>query len=334
VPPSQSGRLESRWIESTSISPAGSKVEPGHTLETMPDEPEQPKQRVFPGLLRILLAFAVVAVLFWITGCMERMFYQPTVGPTPAPMHPPGVEVVRFQSRDDTELVGWFIPAQTAPPDGGKSPTILHVHGNAGNIESHVWFTEFLPAHGFNVFLFDYRGYGESQGTASKRGPLIEDTHAALDGMLARPDVDPKRIGMYGQSLGGAIGINVMADRPEIRAAVLESAFSSWREEAANVVGGEPPGIIGRTLAWVMIPDTHRPTDAIARVNRPVLLLHGDADSLIPVSHSRRLKAASNGHATLIEYPGGDHNTLRDSHPEMEQAVLEFFRKHLTNRVD
>jgi len=297
----------------------------------MSDEPKTSKRRAFPGLIRILVTLAVVTAFLWITGCMERMFYQPTVGPTPAPR---GVEVVRFPSRDDTLLTGWFIPAQTPPPDGGTSPTILHVHGNAGNIESHAWFTEFLPAYGFNVFVFDYRGYGESQGKATRRGPLVEDTNAALDALLAREDVDPKRIGMYGQSLGGAIGINVMADRPEIRAAVLESSFASWREEAANVVGGEPPGMIWRSLAWLLIPDSHRPTDAIARVNRPMLLLHGDADTLIPVSHSRRLLAASNGHATLVEFPGGEHNTLRESHPQMEQAVLEFFRQHLASPAE
>ena len=301
----------------------------------MSDELKTPKRRALPGLIRILVAVVVVAVLLWITGCMERMFYQPTVGPTPAPLSPPGVAVVKFPSRDDTLLTGWFIPAQAAASTGGAplAPTILHVHGNAGNIESHAWFTEFLPAHGFNVFIFDYRGYGESQGKATRRGPLIEDTHAALDTLLARTDVDPKNIGMYGQSLGGAIGINVMADRPEIRAAVLESSFASWREEAASAVSGEPPGLVGRSLAWLLIPDSHRPTDAIARVNRPLLLLHGDADSIIPISHSRRLLEASNGHATLIEFPGGEHNSLRESHPLMEQAVLEFFRQHLARHA-
>ncbi|MHC4992168.1 MAG: alpha/beta hydrolase [Planctomycetota bacterium] len=169
-----------------------------------------------------------------VTGCMERLFFYPTRGPTPVR---PGTEPVRMTSADGTPLFGWFVPSRSDRVD--RAPTILHVHGNAGNIESHFWFTEYLPAAGFNLFIFDFRGYGESGGHARRRRPLIKDTHAALDALLARDDVDPARIGLYGQSLGGAIGLSVMAERPEIAAAVIESAFASWRDMAANALGGD-----------------------------------------------------------------------------------------------
>jgi hypothetical protein len=263
---------------------------------------------------------------------MERLFYVPTAGAVNKPGVVPRVEDVDFRSADGTRLHGWFFPANPASPgfDPAVAPaTILHVHGNAGNIESHTWFTEYLPDAGFNLFIFDYRGYGQSEGAARKRADLIADTHAALDALLERDEIDPARIGLYGQSLGGAIGINVMADRTEIRAAVIESAFTSWREIAASIVGGEPPNLIGRALAWLLIKDTARPLDAIARIDRPILLLHGDADRIIPIAHSRRLAAAA-PEGTLIEFPGGDHNTLRDSHPVVEEHVVEFFRRTLT----
>lgn len=277
---------------------------------------------------RVFLLGAVILVLvLWTTGCMERLFYYPTQGATYPPPHLSTAESVTFQSGDGTKLHGWFIPAHnvSSPRD---APTILHVHGNAGNIESHVWFTDYLPEAGFNVFIFDFRGYGRSEGKARSRGPLIADTRAAVDALLARSDVDPKRIGMYGQSLGGSIGLNVMADRPEIRAAVLESTFASWREAAASAVGGDPPNPIGRGLAWLLIKDDHRPVDAMKRIERPILLLHGTADGTVPISHGRRLAEAGQ-RAELIELEGGDHNTLRETHRQVEQLTIEFFRKHL-----
>ena len=269
----------------------------------------------------------ILLTVLWATGCMEQLFYQPTRGETLPPPHLAEAESVWFHSADGTRLHGWFIPA-SGVRDAASAPSILHFHGNAGNIESHVFFTEHLPPAGFNVLIFDYRGYGRSEGSARRRATLIADGHAALEALLARPDVDPHRIGMYGQSLGGSIGINVMADRPEIRAAVLESAFASWREMAANAVGGDPPGFVGRTLAAVLIKDSYRPDVAIARTGRPVLLVHGTADTIVPISHSRRLAAAS-ATAELIEVPGGDHNTLRETNPEVDRLTIEFFERHL-----
>jgi dipeptidyl aminopeptidase/acylaminoacyl peptidase len=258
---------------------------------------------------------------------MERLFYLPLRGDTLPPEQLHDVESVFFESRDRTRLHGWFIPALGTVP-GSKAPTILHVHGNAGNIESHVAFSAWLAPAGFNVFIFDYRGYGRSAGSARSRGPLIEDTEAALDALLRHPAVDPARIGMYGQSLGGAIGLDVMARRPEIRAAVIESAFASWRDIAANAVAGDPPNAGARALAAVLISDAHRPEDAVRRIDRPILILHGSDDSIVPVSHGRRLAAAA-PHARLVEVPGGEHNSLRFEHPEVDRVTVEFLRENL-----
>ncbi|MHC4081975.1 MAG: alpha/beta hydrolase [Planctomycetota bacterium] len=278
-----------------------------------------------PGVAA-LVVIALVAVVS-ATGCMERLFYYPLRGRTDPPPHLAGAESVWFRSADGTRLHGWFIPAG-GPALVERIPTILHVHGNAGNIESHVGFTEYLPAAGFNLFIFDYRGYGQSEGRARRRGPLIADSQAALDAVLTRNDVNPDRIGLYAQSLGGAIGLNLMADRPEIRAAVIESSFASWRDMAASAVGGDPPGAVSRFLASILINDDRRPLDAVARIDRPILLIHGADDTIIPVSHSRRLSEA--GPTTeLVEIAGGDHNTLRWTNPEIEQLTIEFFKKHL-----
>lgn len=252
---------------------------------------------------------------------MERLFYQPTAAPTTPPPHL-AAENVWFRSADGTRLHGWFIPAARGPR---LAASVLHVHGNAGNIESHAWFSEFLPPAGFNVFIFDYRGYGRSAGRPRRRGPLIEDAIAALDALLARPEVEPRRIGMFGHSLGGAIGLNVMAKRPEVRAAVIMSAFSSWREMAASAIGGGP---VSRVLARLLIRDGARPDEAIARIERPLLIIHGTGDAIVPVAFSRRLATRAR-HAAFVEVPGGDHNDMRDTHPEIDAMIIQFFRENL-----
>lgn len=301
-------------------------IEAPDTRENRP-----PRLRFPRRALRTLILLIAAIMILRMSGCMERLFYHPTAGPTPAPASLPGAELVDFASRDGTRLCGWFIPATTNTTDAtSRAPTILHVHGNAGNMNDHAWFTEYLPAAGFNVFIFDYRGYGQSAGRALRRSGLIADTHAALDSLLARTDVDPARIGMYGQSLGGSIGLNVMAARLEIRAAVLESAFSSWPEVAANALSGDPPSWWARLLARMLISDASRPDEAIARcAPRPILIMHGDADRLVPVSHGRRLQIAGGANVELVEVAGGDHNTLRDTNPEIEERIVEFFRRHL-----
>ena len=257
---------------------------------------------------------------------MERLFYYPSRGETVPPPHLSAAESVWFHSGDGTRLHGWFIPAENR----ATAPTVLHLHGNAGNVESHVWFTEYLPPAGFNLFIIDYRGYGRSEGSARRRGPLIADGHAALDTLLGRPDIDRSRIGLYGQSLGGAIALNVMADRTELRAAVIESPFASWRDIAANAVGGDSPGSVSRMLARLFIKDGDRPLDAVTRIKRPILLIHGTADGTIPASHSRRLAEAGST-VELIELDGGDHNSLRTTHPEVDELTIEFFRRNLAS---
>jgi dipeptidyl aminopeptidase/acylaminoacyl peptidase len=277
-------------------------------------------------VLRLPVILLVVGAILCVSGVLERLFYHPDAGTTPLPGIVAGEEAMTFTSADGTTLHGWFLPAvREGAGRPGLAPTVLHVHGNAGNITSHIGFTDYLPSSGFNLMVFDYRGYGQSHGRATRRDDLIADTAAALAALRGRPDVDPDRIALYAQSLGGAIGLNVMADHPEIRAAVVESPFASWRDIAADALGGGP---IARGIARLAIPDWRRPDAAIAAIDRPVLIVHGDADRIVPVEHGRRL-AAAGPTAELIELPDGGHNTLRHTHPEIERIVVRFLREHL-----
>lgn len=283
--------------------------------------------RIVRSALGSLVLVSILLATLSIGGCMERMFYWPTREPTPPPLAFAGAERVEFPSNDGLTLVGWFIPA-TNGPSGAAAATVIHVHGNAGNINDHLYFSEFLPAAGFNLFIFDYRGYGESEGKARRRADLIADAGAALDAVLARDDVDPVRIGVFGHSLGGAIALNVAAEREEVRAVAVVSAFTGWREIAADSIGGGDGGPVARFFARVLIADGHRPIDAIAKIDRPILVIHGAADQIVPVRHGRSLAEAAPD-ARFHEIPGGRHNDLRDTNPEVDELLTAFFAAEL-----
>src|ERR1051325_11044653 len=151
--------------------------------------------------------FGLALALACLTGCVQGAFYHPdrVLYDTPARL---GLkyEQVTFASQDGTRLVGWFIPARGyADPKRAKG-TVVHFHGNAQNLSAHWQFVDWLPQRGFNLFVFDYRGYGASQGSPEPKG-VFEDSLAALDYVRARPDVDPERLLALGQSLGGTNAI-------------------------------------------------------------------------------------------------------------------------------
>ena len=171
----------------------------------------------------------MLAIVILLSGC-TGVFFQPHHIQVRTPDNLGlNYEDVYFESSDGVRLHGWFLPAQ-APAQG----TIFFLHGNAENISTHIGAVYWLPRQHFNVFLFDYRCYGLSEGTPSLPGAL-DDVESAFKQLLARKDIDPKRIVIFGQSLGGSLATYFTATtshRSNIRALVIESTFSSYRDIA------------------------------------------------------------------------------------------------------
>ena len=178
----------------------------------------------------------LLAAWFGLSSCAQNAFYYPdhTDYGTPAQQ---GLryEDVRFASKDGTPLHGWFVPAQ-CPAESSLHPaacparaTVIHFHGNAQNLSAHWAAVRHLPAEGYNVFLFDYRGYGQSGGTPSQQG-LFDDGNAALDYVRTRSDVDKEKLLVFGQSLGGTNAIAVVGagNKAGVRAVAIESTFASY----------------------------------------------------------------------------------------------------------
>lgn len=292
--------------------------------EPAPSNPSrQPKRRprLTFRLARILLVLALIMTIFRLTGWAESLAYFPSREPFD---NPPGVEDVYFTSADGTRLHGWFMPATDADP-AHPGPAILHVHGNAGNVDSHESFSRFFTRHGFSVFLFDYRRYGRSDNKGPlRRHALLEDTEAALKTLEARPDIDPTRVGVYGVSLGGGFALHAAANDPAVRAVATVSAFSTWPGVANDMAP-----VLG---ALLMRPGLDPATAAAKLGDRPYLIIHGLADQIVNPRHADLLaKAARDAgvDVTLWTDPAGDHNSMIQTNPEARQQLIDFFTTHL-----
>ncbi len=236
-------------------------------------------------------------------------------------------EDVSFTTRDGLRLSGWFFPACPTPGENAPRGTVLHLHGNAGNMSGHFQHVAWLPAEGWNVLCFDYRGYGESKGGVSREG-TVADAHAALDYLLGRPDVDPNRITAFGQSLGGAIGIVLAAERQEIRALATDGAFDNYRRVASWHIRHSPWLL---PIAWwvphVLMTNGYDPINYVGRIApRPIFIIHGTADAIVPVHMASKLYNAANEPKKLWLVEGADHyDPLRNHDAAGHIKLVEFF---------
>ncbi len=256
-------------------------------------------------MAHILRKFYVLPLLLILSGC-TGLFFQPYQGHI---LEPDRIglryEDVNFPSSDGLTLHGWFLPAE-----GRARGTVLFLHGNAENISTHIGSVYWLPQEGYNVFLFDYRGYGDSQGMPTLRG-AIDDTESALRVLLSRPDVDPSRVIIFGQSLGGALATHVAAHSPhrlQLKALIIDSTFSSYRSIAREVLGT-------MWFAWpfqwplsLTVTDAYSPLKAMPQVSPvPVLIIHSEKDPVIGVHHAHRLFEAAREPKGLWVLPNGLH---------------------------
>lgn len=246
---------------------------------------------------------------------------------------PRGVEDVFFESSDGVKLHGWFMPARGRPrgpanglSTSGPAPAVLHCHGNEASVDAHASWSDFICEHGVSVFVFDYRSFGRSQdaGRMLTRKHLMRDSRAAYAYLASRADVDPKRIGVYGVSLGGTFALELAAEHPEIRAVATVCTFSSWPAVAADYAP-----VIGRLL----IETGMAQVENVKRLGtRPLLLVHGNHDTIVSYQHAGvLLKAAEEAgvRARLIGVVGADHLDVLTRRPGVMAEIGAFFGKEL-----
>jgi fermentation-respiration switch protein FrsA (DUF1100 family) len=244
----------------------------------------------------VFLILICAITLLLIPGCLNNRFYQPnqTLYNTPD-LYNLRYEEVFFKSKDGTKLHGWFIPAV-----GDAVGTIIHFHGNFGNMTYYLNQIWWLPLNNFNVFTFDYRGYGQSEGAPSRRG-IYEDSVSAIEYLISKPTITSSNVYIFGQSLGGVNAIVAIAKNnfPEIRAIAIEGAFYSYRAEAQDMMGSTFQKEVGYVpflsqQIWLIslfsVTNSYSSDEFIDQVSPiPILLIHCTEDSLVSYHHSEKL---------------------------------------------
>ncbi|MFA9460663.1 alpha/beta hydrolase [Thiohalorhabdus sp. Cl-TMA] len=259
------------------------------------------------GLVRVRgpLRALLLLCLPLLPGCTGLFFYpdrEMVLNPATLGL---GFEQARFRSVDGVRLHGWYLPAETERSPAG---TVLFLHGNAENISNHLQVVDWLPGRGFNVFLFDYRGYGRSGGEVELEG-VLRDVRSAL-AYLAEREPPGVPLAVLGQSLGGALApyaVTRSEHRDRVEAVVLDSAFSGFRtitrEKLASVWITWPFQWLAGNVEDRFSPLRHVPD--LAPI--PLLVSHNLGDEVVPPSHAMDLYWNAVEPKRLWLFPDGRH---------------------------
>src|ERR1051326_1358782 len=245
----------------------------------------------------VLLVLAAATFVYGLRSLESAMTFRPSRMDA-AQEIPSGAEDVWFNSNDGPRLNGWFFASHTKP----ERATMIFFHGNGGNISNVGWMAQRFANHGFNVLIFDYRGYGRSDGVATNESDLYADGDAAVAFVMTNKGIRAEQIVLYGQSLGTAIVADV-ASRRTFGAVVLESGFSSASSVASSALPWLP-----RFLHFLG-KNRFESARKLNSVKAPILIAHGDPDGTIPTSEAQLLYAAANEPKKLLIVPGAGHRS-------------------------
>jgi fermentation-respiration switch protein FrsA (DUF1100 family) len=222
-------------------------------------------------------------------------------------------EAVCFETADGVKLSGWFVPAERS------RGVILFCHGNAGNISHRLESVQVFYRLGLSTFIFDYRGYGQSEGKLTEQGTYL-DAEAAWRYLVQKQQVDPTEIIIFGRSLGGAIAAWLARDHPP-KALIIESTFTSVRDIGAELYPYLPVRLLSRF--------DYNAMDYLRQVNCPVLIVHSRDDEIIPFSHGRRLFETANEPKEILEITGTHNEGFMTSAKRYEDGLDSFISAHV-----
>ncbi|MCK5095188.1 MAG: alpha/beta hydrolase [Spirochaetes bacterium] len=223
-------------------------------------------------------------------------------------------ETVNLETDDGVKLSGWFIPARN------ERGVVLFCHGNAGNISHRLESIQVFHDLGLSTFIFDYRGYGRSEGKISEQGTYL-DVKAAWRYLVQERQIEPGSIIIFGRSLGGSIAA-WLARESRPKALIIESSFTSIRNAAVDMYPFLPLKILLRYNYSTM--------DYLAQVKCPVLIVHSRDDELIPFSHGQRLFEIANNPKEFLEISGSHNEGFTLSVDVYEAGLNSFILKHVS----
>ena len=249
------------------------------------------------SLIKFLVVYAIVAYAAAALGMYvfqrKLQYHAENKGLTPQGVGISGASVEILTAADGEKIILWHAPAKAG------LPTILYLHGNAGEIGDRPLRFNYYHSRGFGVAYLSYRGFGGSSGSPSEAG-LIADATAAYEWLIAK-GVEPGRIALLGESLGSGVAVQLAAKR-QVGAVALEAPYTSTVEVAAKIYWWLP--------VHALMKDQFKSIDFIAAVVAPLLIIHGEEDRLIPVGFGKRLFAAANQPKELEVVESLGHDVL------------------------
>lgn len=260
-------------------------------------------------MIKALAAGAAVLTLLWL---FLRWFesvnlYAPDLTLT---AHPGSYGLAYEELALEGGLHGWFIP------HASTSPVVLVCHGNGGNISHRLDKLMIFRRAAASVLLFDYRGYGRSPGRPHEEG-LYKDAETAYDWLRMAKGVPPSRIVFYGESLGGAVALE-LALRRAGAGLILDSSFTSTVEMGKRIFPFLP-------VEW-MVRQRFDNIAKIGRVKVPVLVMHSPQDDIVPFDMGRALFSAAPQPKRFFEMKGNHNDGFLDSEPAYGEAITDFLR--------
>ena len=255
--------------------------------------------------------YVTLVTLLW--AFQSRLIYFPVrrMSASPADIGL-SYETVEFEADDGVSLLGWFVPAEI--PSG----VILFCHGNAGNISHRLDSIQVFHRLGFSTFIFDYRGYGQSEGKPSEQGTYL-DAAGAWRYLVEQRKVAATEIVIFGRSLGGAVAVWLAQNNPP-KALILESTFTSVQDIATESSPYLPVRLLSRFDYNVM--------DHLRKVNAPVMIVHSRDDETVTFSHGLQLFEIANEPKEFLELQGNHNQGFMISAGRYEAGLTSFIAKY------
>lgn len=261
----------------------------------------------------IILGISYLILVTLMLALENKLVFFPSVYPS-GDWQPHGLrqEDAWIDTADGVRLHGWYVPSSEPTP----TAIVLIAHGNAGNLSDRTYLIEPLTRQlNCTVLIFDYRGYGRSQGEPSEAG-LYADARAARQWLAQRAGVDPQQIVLLGESLGGGVMVDLAAAEGA-RGLILLNTFNTLPDVAAF----HYPMLPAR---WLM-RNRFDSVSKIARYHGPLLQIHGDSDTIIPITLAEQLYQAALQPKEWVVIPGGDHNDAPA--PQVFRAIRDFLSR-------
>ena len=271
---------------------------------------------LFSLTIMAAIAYGVLALVIFIA--QPGLIYYPETGRhiIAAPDYVGlAYEPIEISTADGETLHGWFVPAPAA------KGTMLFFHGNAGNISHRMEYLLMFHRLGYNTFIFDYRGYGQSSGSPSESGTYL-DAQSAWRYLTEAKGIPPARIVLFGESLGGAVAA-WLATNEKPGVLVLASVFTSVPDMAAKIYPFLPVRLLSRF--------DYNTIEYLQSVTCPVFVAHSPQDDIVPFAHGRALYQAAPEPKQFLELQGGHNSGFIFMQEDWMKALGKFIDTSLGN---